>query len=216
MRFLMFFTIFFATYNTALAETLPGSDQQSYSRNVKLVSDTHSGDRYATVVGRVLIDGKIAAPVVLFSDIPNLPDWIDNLSQVQEVEARTPIDRSLYMRFAAPVGFEDRDGYIRFMASMAGPEIIHLTLEDIPNDQRNSDTVRMKDVRGRFRVEQVLEDLLAVEFRLHYDSGARPVTLANLSVKRQVKQTLIQMRQHIEGPLRDAQVDSAITQSLGL
>ena len=74
----------------------------------------------------------------------------------------------------------------------------------------------MKDVRGRFRVEQVLEDVLAVEFRLHYDSGARPVTLANLSVKRQVKQTLIQMRQHIEGPLRDAQVDSSIAQSLGL
>ena len=42
MRFLMFFTIFVATYNTAQAETLPGSDQQSYSRNVKLVSDTHS------------------------------------------------------------------------------------------------------------------------------------------------------------------------------
>jgi len=216
MRFLMVLTIFIATYNAAQAETLLGSDQQSYSRNVKLVSDTLSGDRYATVVGRVLIDGKIAAPVVLFSDIPNLPNWIDNLSEVKEVEARTLIDRSLYMRFAAPVGFDDRDGYIRFMASMAGQEIIHLTLADTPNDLQHSDTVRMKDVRGRFRVEQVLEGVLAVEFRLHYDSSARPVTLANLSLKQQVKQTLIQMKQHIEGRLRDVQVDSALAQSLGL
>jgi hypothetical protein len=200
----------------AQAECLLVSDQTAYGENVELFSATQSGDRYETVTGRVLMKGTLEAAARLFSDVEGLPGWIANLAVAQEVEARSLTDRTLYMRFSAPLGFKDRDGVMRFVAAKEGPKVIVLTLEDIPRLPPKADAVRMKDVRGRFRVEQRSEGVLAVEFRLHYDSDATPVSLANLSVERQVKQTLRQMRQRIEGPLRDAGVDGALARSLGL
>jgi len=200
----------------AQAESLLNSDQTAYGEDVALFSTTQSGDRYETVTGRVLMKGTLEATAKLFSGVEGLPGWIDNLAAVREVEARSLTDRTLYMRFSAPIGFEDRDGFMRFVATKESSKVIVLTFQDLPKFPPQANAVRMKDVRGRFRVEQRSEGVLSVEFRLHYDSGANPVFLANLSVRRQVKQTLRQMQQLIEGPLRDASVDGALARSLNL
>lgn len=216
MRVLVFLVVLFAACVAARAEDLLGSDQNAYGKEVRIFSATQSGDRYATVTGRMLMDGTLAAPAKLFSDVDGLPGWIENLAAVKEIGARSLIDRTVYMRYSAPAGFDDRDGLMRFVASKEAPGVIILAFEDIPAFPLQSDAVRMTDVRGRFRVEQVSQGTLAVEFRLHYDSSARPVTLANLSVRQQVKQTLVRMRQRIEGPLRGAGFDDALARSLGL
>jgi hypothetical protein len=213
-KFILLILLFFA--GTTNAESLVGSDQQTYSDSVRLSSATWPGDRYATVTGRLLMDGTLAGPVRLFSDVSGLPSWIGNLAAVQEVLTRSLTDRTLYMRFSAPAGFRDRDGVIRFVASKEAPGVIILTLQDIPSPSLISNAVRMKDVRGRFRVEKVAAGVLAVEFRLHYDSSATPVFLANLSVRQQVRQTLLQMQQRVELPLRGANVDEAMARALGL
>jgi hypothetical protein len=213
---LVFLVVLFSTNVAAWAQDLVGSDQMAYGKEIRIFSTTHSGDVYATVTGRVLIDGTLAAPAKLFSDVDGLPGWIENLAAVKEIEARSLTDRTVYMRYSAPAGFDDRDGLMRFVASKEAHRVIVLSFEDIPAYPQKSDAVRMTDVRGRFRVEQIAEGTLAVEFRLHYDSSARPLFLANLSVKQQVKQTLVRMRQRIEGPLRDAGFDGALARSLGL
>ncbi|TFW09269.1 hypothetical protein E4K72_06840 [Oxalobacteraceae bacterium OM1] len=216
MRVIVFLVALFSACAAARAEDLLGSDQKAYGKEIRIFSATQSRDRYATVTGRVLMDGTLAAPATLFSDVDGLPGWIENLAAAKEIEARTLTDRMVYMRFSAPAGFADRDGLMRFVASKEARKIIILTFEDIPAFPLQSDTVRMTDVRGKFRVEQVSPGTLAVEFRLHYDSSAKPVALANLSVRQQVKQTLVRMRQRIEGPLRHASFDGALARSLGL
>ncbi|WP_291915070.1 hypothetical protein [Limnohabitans sp.] len=216
MRVLVFLVALFSACVNAQAEDLLGSDQQVYGKEIRVFSATQNGDRYATVTGRVLMNGTLAAPAKLFSDVDGLPGWIDNLAAVKEISVRAPIDRTIYMRYSAPTGFDDRDGLMRFFASKEAPGVIILTFEDIPAFPLRPDAVRMTDVRGRFRVEQMSQGTLAVEFRLHYDASARPVTLANLSVRQQVKQTLVRMRQHIEGPLRSASFDGALARSLSL
>lgn len=216
MRVLVFLVVLFSACVAVRAEGLLGSDQNAYGKEVRIFSTTQSGDRYATVTGRVLMDGTLAAPATLFSDVDGLPGWIESLAAVKEIGARALTDRTVYMRYSAPMGFDDRDGLMRFVASKEAHGVITLTFEDIPAFPLQSDAVRMTDVRGRFRVEQVSQGTLAVEFRLHYDSSAKPVTLANLSVRQQVKQTLVRMRQRIEGPLRDASLDGALARSLGL
>jgi hypothetical protein len=118
------------------------------------------------------------------------------------------------MRYSAPAGFDDRDGVMRFVAVREAPTVITLKFEDMAAFVLATDAVRMTDVRGRFRVEQVAPGILAVEFRLHYDSAARPVVLANLSVKRQVQQTLVRMRHSIEVSLRNATLDAALAHAL--
>lgn len=200
----------------APAQDVLGSDRNSYSSEIRVSSATHAGDRYETVTGRVLMDGRLAAPAKLLSDVDGLTGWIENLAAAKEMGARAVTDRTVYMRFSAPPGFDDRDGFMRFVASKEGPGVISLTFEDLQAFPLHADVVRMKDVRGKFRVEQVAQGTLAVEFRLHYDSSAKPLVLVNLSVRQQVRQTLVRMRQRIEGPLRDASVDGALAQSLGL
>lgn len=216
MRVLVFLVVLFSACVAARAEDLLGSDQKAYGKEVRIFSATQSGDRYETVTGRVLMEGTLAAPAKLFSDVDGLPGWIGNLAAVKEIGARALTDRTVYMRFSAPAGFDDRDGLMRFVASKEAYGVIILTFEDIPAFPLQSDAVRMTDVRGRFRVEQVSQGTLAVEFRLHYDSSAKPLILANLSVRQQVKQTLVQMRQRIEGPLRGASFDGALARSLDL
>lgn len=216
MRVLVFLVVLFSACVAARAEDLLGSDQKAYGTEVRIFSATQSGDHYATVTGRVLMDGTLAAPAKLFSDVDGLPGWIENLAAVKEIGARALTDRMVYMRYSAPAGFDDRDGLMRFVASKEAHGVIILTFEDIPAFPLQSDAVRMTDVRGRFRVEQVSPGTLAVEFRMHYDSSAKPVILANLSARQQVKQTLVRMRQRIEGPLRGASFDDALARSLGL
>lgn len=200
----------------ALAQESHGSGQKAYGKEISVSAVTRSGDRYETATGRALMTGTLAASAKLFSDVDGLPEWIGNLSAVKEVGARSLTDRTVYMRFSAPAGFSDRDGFMRFSAAMQAQRTIILSFEDIPTFPRQPDAVRMTDVRGKFRVEQIAQDALAVEFQLHYDPSAKPVFLANLGVRQQVKQTLERMRQRIEGSLRDASVDSALARSLGL
>lgn len=200
----------------AQAEELVGGDQKAYGREIRISSVTQSGDRYATVTGRVLMDGTLAAPAKLFSDIEGLNGWIEDLAVAEEIGTPGLTNRAVYMRFSAPPGFNDRDGLMQFVAVKEAPRIITLTFEDLPGFPLHSDVVRMSEVRGRFRIEQVHPGTLAVEFRLHYDSSAKPLFLANLRVRQQVNQTLVRMRQRIEGPLRDAGFDEALAQSLGL
>jgi hypothetical protein len=216
LRSLVLLVVLFSAAVVARAEELVGSDHNTYGKEIRLSAATHSGDRYATVTGRVLMDGTLAAPARLFSDVAGLPGWINNLVAVKEIEARTPTDRTVYMRYSAPAGFDDRDGVMRFVAARESPAIITLRFEDIAAFTLASDAVRMTDVRGRFRVEQVAPGTLAVEFRLHYDSRAKPVTLANLSVKWQVEQTLVRMRRSLEGPLRKTRLDGELARSLGM
>ena len=216
MRVLVFLIVLFSACVAARAEDLLGSDQKAYGKEVQIFSATQSGDRYETVTGRVLMDGTLAAPAKLFSDVDGLPGWIDNLAAVKEIGARSLSDRTVYMRYSAPAGFDDRDGLMRFVASKEAHGVIILAFEDIPAFPLQSDAVRMTDVRGRFRVEQVSPGTLAVEFRMHYDSSAKPLILANLSARQQVKQTLVRMRQRIEGPLQGASFDGALARSLGL
>lgn len=214
MRGLVLCVFLFSVVLAARAEDLMGSDRNAYGREVRLSAATLDGDRYATVTGRVLMEGTLAAPARLFSDVAGLPGWIDNLVAVQEIEARGPTDRTVYMRYAAPAGLADRDGVMRFVAVREAPTVITLRFEDMAAFAPATDAVRMTDVRGRFRVEQVAPGVLAVEFRLHYDSAARPVVLANLSVKRQVQQTLVRMRHSVEVVLRNASLDAALAQAL--
>jgi hypothetical protein len=216
MRVLLLLVMLLSAGGAAGGEEVMGSDKNAYANEVRLFSATHSGDRYATVTGRVLIDGTLAAPAKLFSDVAGLPGWIENLAAVQELETRSLTDRTIYMRYTAPAGFDDRDGVMRFVAAKEADGVIVLSFEDIPAFPLQTDAVRMKNVRGRFRVEQVSAGTLAVEFRLHYDSSAKPVTLANLSVRQQVKQTLLRMRLRVEGLLRDARFDGALARSLGI
>lgn len=208
--------ISFPAHLDARTRPLIASDGQTYSDTVGLSAVTRQGDRYETATGRLLMEGSLAAPAKLFSDIQGLPGWISNLAVAEETKARALTDRSVYMRFSAPLGFEDRDGLMRFVAFRDGPQVIVLAFEDIPGFPLRPDAVRMTRVRGRFRVEQVSPGHLAVEFRLHYDSKARPVALANLSVRQQVEQTLLRMRRRVEGPLRGARMDEEMAQSLGL
>lgn len=216
MRVFVFLFALFSGCATAKAEDVLASDQKVYGNEIQIFSRTQSGDRYETVTGRVLMEGTLAAPAKLFSDVDGLTGWIENLAAVKELGARTPTDRTVYMRYSAPAGFDDRDGLMRFVASKDAPRVIVLAFEDIPAFPLQPDAVRMKDVRGRFRVEQVSQGVLAVEFRLHYDSSARPIALANLSVRHQVRQTLVRMRQRIEGALRGASVDGEMARALGL
>lgn len=216
MRFVALFLVLWAFAGAAGAESLTGSDRKTYATGIRLYSATLGGDEYATVTGRVLMKGSLAAPVRLFADVGGLPGWIENLAVAKEVGQRALTDRTLYMRFSAPAGFDDRDGLMRFVAARQAPGIIILTLQDVPGYPPQANAVRMSDVRGRFRVEQAAEGVLAVEFRLHYDSDARPVTLANMGVKRQVEQTLVRMKQRIEGPLRNARAEGPLARSLGL
>lgn len=215
MRVLLLLVALLCACAVAAAQELLASDQKAYGKEIRTFSATHSGDRYATVTGRVLMDGTLAGPARLFSDVEGLPGWIENLAAARQIAARTLTDRTVYMRFSAPAGFDDRDGVMRFVASREGPAVIVLGFEDIQAFPQQPDAVRMKEVRGRFRVEQLSAGLLAVEFRLHYDSSATPVALANLSVRQQVRQTLVRMRQRIEGPLRAASFDDALARSLG-
>lgn len=208
--------ISFPAHLDARTRSLIASDRQAYSDTTRIFAVTRHGDRYETATGRLLMEGSLAAPAKLFSDIQGLPGWISNLAVAEETSAHGLTDRSVYMRFSAPLGFEDRDGLMRFVASRDGPQVIVLAFEDIPAFPLRPDAVRMTRVRGRFRVEQVSPGRLAVEFRLHYDSQARPVALANLSVRQQVEQTLVRMRQRIEGPLRGARMDEGMARSLGL
>lgn len=198
------------------AEELLASDQKPYDKDIKISSVTLSGDRYETVTGRVLMLGTLAGPITLFSDVNGLTGWIENLSEVKEIAGGSLTDRTVYMRFSAPMGFADRDGYMRFIAAKEARGVVILAFNDIPAFSSQSDTVRMRHVRGRFRIEQLSHELLAVEFRLHYDSNASPIIFANLSVRQQVKQTLIRMRQRIEGSLRDVSLNGALVRSLGL
>ena len=216
MRILVFLLVLFTACVAARAQDVEASDRKVYGKEVRLSSATHSGDRYATVTGRVLMAGTLAAPVKLFSDVDGLPGWIANLAAVRETGARAPTDRTVYMRYSAPAGFADRDGLMRFVATREAGGVIVLAFEDIPAFPLQPDAVRMKDVRGRFRVEQVAQGTLAVEFRLHYDSSARPVVLANLNLRQQVEQTLVRMRQRIEGHLQNASFDGALARSLGV
>ncbi|WP_420475538.1 hypothetical protein [Noviherbaspirillum sp. ST9] len=216
MRALVFLVVMISAGVGARAQDLLGSDRKAYGKDVRIFSTTQSGDRYETVTGRVLMDGTLAAPAKLFSDVEGLPGWIENLAKVQEIGTRDLTDRTIYMRYSAPAGFDDRDGLMRFVASKEADRVIILAFEDIPAFPMQADAVRMTDVRGRFRVEQVSPGTLAVEFRLHYDSSAKPVTLANLSVRHQVKQTLVRMRQRIEGALRGASFDDDLARALGI
>jgi len=201
---------------TAQAETLMGSDNKSYSNRVQLESATYQGDRYATVTGRVLMNGTLGGPLVLLSDVNGLPSWIDNLEAVRQVEQSSLTDRKIHLRFSAPAGLEDRDGLMRFVARSEGPNVVVLNLVGVDGFPEQPGAVRMKDVRGHFRFEQLREGALAVEFRLHYDSSATPIVLANLSVKQQVEQTLVRMRRLIEGPLRNAGTEGQLARQLGI
>jgi len=62
MRVLVFLVVLFSACVVARAEDLLGSDHKAYGREVRLFSATQGGDRYATVTGRVLMDGTLAAP----------------------------------------------------------------------------------------------------------------------------------------------------------
>jgi len=198
------------------ADVLMDSDQTVYGKDIRTHSVTGSGDRYVTVTGRVLMNGTLAAPVQLFSDIEGSPGWIEDLAAVKVIGSQVPTNRTIYMRFSAPPGFADRDGLMRFVVTKEAQNILILTFDDVPGFPLNSDAVRMSDVRGKFRIEQVTPGTMAVEFRLYYDSNAKPVFLANLRVRHQVDQTLVRMRQRIEGPLRNAQFDGALARALGL
>ena len=198
------------------AETLVGSDNKSYSNSVQIESATYSGDRYATVTGRVLMNGTLGGSLVLLSDVNGLPNWIDNLEAVTQVNQRSLTDRQIHLRFSAPAGLDDRDGLMRFVARSEGSNVVTLNLTGVDGFPEQPNAVRMKDVRGYFRFEQLRDGALAVEFRLHYDSSATPVVLANLSVKHQVEQTLGRMRRLIEGPLRNASPDGPLARQLGI
>lgn len=195
---------------------LRASDGQLYADQVRLSATTLPADRYETVTGRLLMDGGLAGPALLFSDVDGLPGWISNLAAAEQIGVRAPTDRSIYMRFSAPLGFADRDGLMRFLASKESARTIVLSFEDIAAYPLRPHAVRMTQVRGRFRVEQVSAGRLAVEFRLHYDSAARPVALVNVGVRQQVEQTLLRMRRHIEAARRRAPDEAATLRSLGL
>jgi hypothetical protein len=205
-----------SAFACAHAKDLVGSDQQVYTQEIELSSTTQSGDRYATVTGRVLMEGRLAATAKLFSDVDNLTTWVESLIAAKEISARAPTDRSVHMRYSAPAGLDDRDGLMRFVAARESPGVLVMSIEDVPGFAPQANAVRMKDVRGRYRVEQLSPNTLAVEFRLHFDSSAKPVFLANLNVKQQVQKTLLRMRQRIEGPLRNATVDGPLARALGL
>ena len=105
---------------------------------------------------------------------------------------------------------------MRFVASSEGPNVVVLSLAGIDDFPEQAGAVRMKDVRGRFRFEQLQNGVLAVEFQLHYDSSASPIFLANLSVKQQVEQTLVRMRRLIEGSLRGVSAQGPLARLLGI
>lgn len=76
---LVFLVVLFSAYVAARAEDLLGSDQKAYGKEVRIFSATQNGDRYETVTGRVLMDGTLAAPAKLFSDVDDLPGWTSTL-----------------------------------------------------------------------------------------------------------------------------------------
>lgn len=216
MRLVLTILFAFGLAITAQAETLTGSDSKSYSSSVQLHSATYNGDRYATVTGRILMNGSLGGPLVLLSDIDGLPTWIDNLEAVKQIEQRSLTDRKVHLRFSAPVGLDDRDGLMRFVARSEGPNVVIMDIAGVDGFPEQAGAVRMRDVRGYFRFEQLQEGILGVEFRLHYDSSATPVFLANLSVKQQVGQTLAHLRRLIEGPLRNVSVTGPLARQLGI
>ncbi|MFD2177445.1 hypothetical protein [Veronia pacifica] len=206
------FTILFAF--SSHAETLKASDGKEYSSKLKLVSETLDGDKYATVTGRALLKGQLGAPITVTVTTDRLLEWVHDLNYAEVLKIDAPNDQTLYMRFNAPLTLDDRDGYVRFVGSQEGDNVFIMTLVEQTNYPENPDAVRATDFRGQFRIEQVTEDRMALEFKLHYNPHASPVFAANSNTKQIVKKTMKKFKKLTEGEFKDAEIPMDLAQAL--
>ncbi|RXJ70829.1 hypothetical protein CS022_22115 [Veronia nyctiphanis] len=198
----------------AHAEKLKGTDGVEYTSRLKVVSETLDGDVYATVTGRILLDGTLGAPISIVLNTDRLLEWVHDLNYSEVLKVDAANDQSLYMIYNAPLTLDDRDVYVRFLGAREGDNVFTMSMIELEGYEANPKAVRMTDLRGVFRIEQITEDKMGLKFTLHYNPDAKPVFAANSNTKQLVKKTMKKFKKLVEGEYKGADIPPELAKAL--
>ncbi|RXJ72099.1 hypothetical protein CS022_17665 [Veronia nyctiphanis] len=201
---------------TATAAKLKASDGQTYTDSIKLKSYKRDGDIYDTIIGRVLFKTSLAAPMVVLTETDELTEWVHSSVEASVVNEVSAADKTLYFVFSAPLGIEDRDAYMRFSGQRSSDNIFTMSLEQDYSYPSNDNAVRMSNVKGHFRMEELENQLVAVEFELHINPNLRPIFAANANTKSVVKNTLENLRERLEDKRDVSAIPDQLAAALGI
>ncbi|MFD2178399.1 hypothetical protein [Veronia pacifica] len=179
------------------AAEVRGSDGALYSDRIVVKSYTGLEDIYDTVIGRVLINVPIEKPVLMLTQTEKFTHWVHSLVDTEVVKEHTPADKTLHIVFSAPLGIKNRDAYLRFTYRRVN-HLFTMTLAQEKAYPESDNAVRMTDIKGHFRFEDVGNGQLAAELKLHINPNHRPIFAVNANTRSVVKNTLRNFIAHTE------------------
>ena len=141
------------------------------------------------------IKGSIEQFKTLLRDPARQPEWLPNCTETRLVDSLGPGNFTYHMMLRVPFPFENRD-LVQQLVFDESPQFLEVSIinraELVPEQDGY---VRMPDIGGSWRVRELEDGMIKVQFQYFADPGGRiPPWLVNTFVVKNPYKTLTNLR----------------------
>ncbi|NCP63259.1 MAG: hypothetical protein GW763_03635 [Paraglaciecola sp.] len=162
-------------------------------------TDNQLSEKYLQVRAVTTVTAKPMALMALLNDIEQAPKWIANCIDVKILASPSPTSFVVQSVFSAPWPLKNRDMITYSLSDIENDNLV-ITITDVGAQYpANADIVRMTQVSGEWRVQQVTAETVEISYQGSGDpAGNIPTWLANKVLVDSTYQTFINLSQIIE------------------
>jgi hypothetical protein len=173
------------------------NDQVSIYTRYK--TENQRSDKYLQIRAVTTVTAKPTALIALLNDIDQAPKWIANCISVKIIASPSPTSFVVHSRFSAPWPLKNRDMITYSISEIENGNLVIIISDVGEQYPENTDTVRMTQVNGEWRVQQVTPQTVEISYQGSGDpAGNIPTWLANKVLVDSTYQTFINMSKVIE------------------